>query len=701
MLTTVLSGLLMLQALPLPPGRIAPHPLLRRDKDARTVEGVILRLEDERDFNPVEFERWLSLRHVGIRRRAALAIGRIGDKRGVPLLVDVLVNDDQPSVRAMAAFGLGEIEDAKAASVLLEQMLLQNENLEARARAAEALGKIVAAVGNRELLGIQTVHAIAQRLAAMLPEPDRKLTDKERLAVSLVITALMRVRDQATVPVLVRQLSSATSDVRWQAANALLRMRFPIEGGADVLLEGLDDRDPLVRASFARALAATGEPKAPPAIIKLLSDSDQRVVVSAARALASLQQPASVDAMVALGARLVEKISHVPQEERMLQPEINLLAEVAAALSLLGDSKAGPVLKQMRLLSGRLGSIPEVETSIARFGEEAFFDLPEKYTFGGTDWKGISNFAQGLGVLRTERARKVVLDLLGGQAGIHIDIRSVPELLQALAASKAPETEEVLRLHLQSEDANVRATAAQLMVGVAGPRCEQWLTAAYERAKQDKSNDARLAILTALSQLPVKSGSAVSMGLTDPDFVVRAQSVRLLSRMGLGDYSTSVGKVNTGRKASFYERVRDQSVSNPVVVLDTTKGRIEIELFARDASLTVANFLSLAKAGFFNGVAFHRVVTNFVIQGGDPRGDGSGGPGEQIRCEINTHLFVRGSVGMALSGKDTGGSQFFICHSPQPHLDGGYTVFGQVTSGMETVDRITRGDRILQVMIRD
>jgi len=113
----------------------------------------------------------------------------------------------------------------------------------------------------------------------------------------------------------------------------------------------------------------------------------------------------------------------------------------------------------------------------------------------------------------------------------------------------------------------------------------------------------------------------------------------------------------------------------------------------------VDSFITLARKGFFNNLTFHRVVPNFVIQGGDPRGDGEGGPGYQIRCEINTRPYTRGAVGMALSGKDTGGSQFFITHSPQPHLDGGYTVFGQVTSGMDVVDRIARGDLIKRIVV--
>ncbi len=119
------------------------------------------------------------------------------------------------------------------------------------------------------------------------------------------------------------------------------------------------------------------------------------------------------------------------------------------------------------------------------------------------------------------------------------------------------------------------------------------------------------------------------------------------------------------------------------------------------APLTVDNFVTLARRGYFNNLTFHRVVPNFVAQGGDPRGDGSGGPGYQIRCEINEATYERGAVGMALSGKDTGGSQWFVTHSPQPHLDGGYTVFGRVVEGMDVVDRLARGDHIRAVVITE
>jgi cyclophilin family peptidyl-prolyl cis-trans isomerase len=138
-----------------------------------------------------------------------------------------------------------------------------------------------------------------------------------------------------------------------------------------------------------------------------------------------------------------------------------------------------------------------------------------------------------------------------------------------------------------------------------------------------------------------------------------------------------------------------------LAVISTSRGTIEVELFREDAPLTVDNFVFLAKQGFYDGLTFLRVVPHFVIQGGDPRNDQEGGPGYSIRCEINLRPFERGSVGMALSGKDTGGSQFFITLSPQPHLDGGYTCFGYVISGMPVAERITPGDLIQTIRIKE
>lgn len=140
----------------------------------------------------------------------------------------------------------------------------------------------------------------------------------------------------------------------------------------------------------------------------------------------------------------------------------------------------------------------------------------------------------------------------------------------------------------------------------------------------------------------------------------------------------------------------------------TSRGTITADLFDTETPDTVANFEKLGNSEFYDGTRFHRVITNFMIQGGDPLSKdpsnpraGTGGPGYKIKCEThkNTHRHVAGTLSMAHAGKDTGGSQFFICHAPQPHLDGKHTVFGQVTSGMDVVDAIRQGDVITSIRV--
>jgi cyclophilin family peptidyl-prolyl cis-trans isomerase len=133
------------------------------------------------------------------------------------------------------------------------------------------------------------------------------------------------------------------------------------------------------------------------------------------------------------------------------------------------------------------------------------------------------------------------------------------------------------------------------------------------------------------------------------------------------------------------------------VEVEAESGRFVIELRPDWAPTTVARFLGLVDDGFYDGLTFHRVVPAFVVQGGDPRGDGYGGPGWSQRCEDNRVPYERGTVGMALAGRDTGGSQFFITLAPQPHLDGRYTAFGRVVEGMEVVERVLRGEVMRRV----
>jgi peptidyl-prolyl cis-trans isomerase B (cyclophilin B) len=129
--------------------------------------------------------------------------------------------------------------------------------------------------------------------------------------------------------------------------------------------------------------------------------------------------------------------------------------------------------------------------------------------------------------------------------------------------------------------------------------------------------------------------------------------------------------------------------------------KVLIEFFDKEAPGTVQNFEKLANEGFYNGLAFHRVIPDFVAQGGCPRGNGTGGPGYTIKCETkgNPHIHQKGALSMAHAGKDTGGSQFFICFDAFPHLDGKHTVFGRVTEGMEHVDAVKQGDKMKEVKV--
>jgi cyclophilin family peptidyl-prolyl cis-trans isomerase len=166
------------------------------------------------------------------------------------------------------------------------------------------------------------------------------------------------------------------------------------------------------------------------------------------------------------------------------------------------------------------------------------------------------------------------------------------------------------------------------------------------------------------------------------------------------DVETLIRPAPTQLDRAIYDTLAAPRVS-PQAYLDTRKGTIQIELAVLDAPVTAHNFITLARRGFFNGLRIHRVVPDFVVQDGDPRGDGEGGPGYSIRDELSDLPYLRGTVGMALGGKDTGGSQYFLTISPQPHLDGGYTVFGRVVKGLEVMDAIQQWDTIDRVRVWD
>ena len=155
----------------------------------------------------------------------------------------------------------------------------------------------------------------------------------------------------------------------------------------------------------------------------------------------------------------------------------------------------------------------------------------------------------------------------------------------------------------------------------------------------------------------------------------------------------------------IYEINEDELKKFKFAVIKTEKGDMNLELFGDEAPQAVTNFASLANDGFYKGLNFHRVIPNFVIQGGCPYGTGTGGPGWRIKCECvgQKHRHLRGTLSMAHAGRDTGGSQFFVCHSPQPHLDGVHTVFGQIVdeASLAVLDSIRQGDKIVNIEIKE
>ena len=249
----------------------------------------------------------------------------------------------------------------------------------------------------------------------------------------------------------------------------------------------------------------------------------------------------------------------------------------------------------------------------------------------------------------------------------------------------------------------MRAAAANALADLKVAAAVQPLVEAYRRAASEDSYTARAAVLGALARLdPAAARPILTEALKDRDWAVRVRALTLLREQKVTGQDDAVRPAAAGRPVTDPQwQALVAPPFSPHAFIDTDKGTIELELAVIDAPLTVGSFIALARKGFFRNVAIHRLVPDFVVQAGDPRGDGEGGPGFTIRDELNELPYLRGTVGMALDWEDTGGSQFFITHSPQPHLDARYTVFGRVVAGMDVVDQLVQWDVVRNVRIRD
>jgi cyclophilin family peptidyl-prolyl cis-trans isomerase/HEAT repeat protein len=594
---------------------------------------------------------------------------------------------------------------------------------EMRIRAVEALGKIAAAFPREREAEKRDLGAAI--LAALKFESERRPAPSEQM-ILFGLTATLRSAPTDAGATIAQFLTYGNPRVRSDAANTLARLRLN-HGNTELRRLLTTDLDANVRANAARVLGVTEDKAAFEALLaKATGDVDSRVRVSAIRALASLKDSRAVEPLLKRGELLTDRAA-----SKDIPTEINEALEIATTLGRLLAQKENPgALDWLRQGSTALNhSAPEVElafvriapaTYLAQFGTagEAKRKVQETILL---DWRAASGIAVGLGEIAalpetvTNKAElaaaaqallRAMLDYRNSGLVINTLVRvyseyAIPDVLRALAAFKPADMASVARVHLKESDVTIQETAAGIL-GDLPPSEENTraLADAWPQAANNASNDAALAILGALAQQKTEAANEhIKAGLKSTDILIRRRAAALLKANGVGDFTSQVGPAQTRNTNADYTRAIARIGQNVRAVVTTTKGSFTIELLPEAAPLTVDNFVQLAQREYFRNISFHRVVPNFVIQGGDPRGDGNGGPGYAIRCEINQALYDRAAVGMALSGKDTGGSQWFVTHAPQPHLDGGYTIFGRVVSGMDVVDRIVRGDVIQSIVI--
>ena len=685
----------------------------------------ISKAEDELRFDKT-LQNLMKSRDAAVRQRAALAAGRIGNDAAVPFLAELLANDKDANVRAISAFAIGEIESISGADAILQILKNTKESAEIRARAVEAAGKIAAA-NEKDSKAKNLSEAILDVL-----EFEYELgKNQNKNVVLLGITAVLRAKPEEANFILAKFLTNMDGRIRADAGNALARLRAK---NADEKFRAmlLTDNDPIARANAARALGAAEDKESLNLLAEAaLTDADSRVRVSAIRSLGSLKDAKSAEKLIERGRKL---LADYKKSKFANPPEKNELLEIASVLGRIlpntGDEKAFDFLSEFGKSDGYVS--PEIDVAVAQIAAKKYAEY-RKSKGEISDWRVFNSTFAGLGELaksseidKDERARNVsyiLTYILNSLKKNEDEDKALANAVTAYAAYKTDTLPTDLEVILNHKDVVARAAAAQIL-GETQPteRSTQALQVAFSKALlMDKdSNDAQLAALSALVKMDKSRAiGQILTALTYDDYLLRRHAANLIRENdlqkdfpALENYEEKVGTLKSYNEKkdsklglilnsdADYKRAVSRKNGETKAILTTEKGVFTIDLLPEDAPLTIDNFIKLAKSGYFNGVSIHRVVANFVIQDGDPRGDGNGGPGWQIRDEINTVSYTRGTVGMALSGKNTGGSQWFVTHSPQPHLDGGYTVFGQVNEkDMKIVDLIVRGDKILKVEI--
>ncbi|MFN0157893.1 MAG: peptidylprolyl isomerase [Bacteroidota bacterium] len=624
-----------------------------------------------------------------VRARAALAAGSVQDTAHIPTLM-VHLDDASPIVRKAAAFALGQmtyvvdsVQRRTVSNKFLLRMKIEDDN-DVELRIAEALGK----VGDAAALPM---------LVAEQGEPTGSSLDWE-IALSVGRYAYRGMKDKAATAFVMRLVDAFNGHQRWKGAYALMRIgdREFLGDHTSRIAAAAQAQDPDVRMYIATVLGKLTDKRISVlALLKLAADADWRVRVNALRALATSGDTSNSSVGLTLIQAIDDEDEHVSLTAISSQRSMNFVATQLAgtarsALAAIVENKGSKFSPRQQ---------KEAAVSLAKlFSEEVYEMLREWRDKGMLDEEA---YAAALEFIPLGQARIELVEYVGDA-----DPRFVKTAMDALIGScKAsvppPAMIEAAREAfvgaLATNDLAVVTTASEALGDsmFAHESSVPDLLEAVQRLKTPDDAEAIVSIISALGKLGATMAlPTLSALITDPDHTVGLEAARAVEKITGKPHVQLVPPDGKALHTNFDWVLLDRIRDNPEVRVVTSRGEFTFTLLPDDAPFTCLNFASLIDKKFFDGLSFHRVVSNFVVQGGDPRGDGWGGPGYAIRSEFGYESYGRGFVGVASSGKDTEGCQFFVTHSRQPHLDGRYTIFGKITGGHGVMDLLQIGDRI-------
>ncbi len=665
------------------------------------MRAVLLSLVDQQLYEPTIVRRGL-VGPTEVRRATAVAVGRIGDPDGLEALYALLADDDV-EVRREAAFAIGEVMEAP------ELLATGGEAPEARVRAA---ARLLDAVGDPDRdVGRLAVEALGKGGVSIATVAERLggIEDAaERWA--RLLPGLFRYPEPASVAVAADFLVSETAADpelhRW-AAYALTREPRP--EAVPHVRTLVADADPRIQAWAARALGRIGDASDLPRLFLLLASDDAGPVVHALRSARALVDASGEEAPAAWRGPLGQLVADP-------RPGVRVTAMEASA-AWLPDETLGRALARIAGGDDTAWERGTALVALAVGGDPRASGLAAE--LAGSDDETLRAYAaEAAGVLEEEDLLAILAD--DRRARVR---QAVLAARLALTGEEGAEgaARELARAALRDPDAGVRTTALGWLVdrpvltvpevGAAFAPASAAASATVPGAPVERTVEELLTAVDALAALAADAAAEAddprSALETDPavglllavtdtaELPVRRRAAEALAALGLP--RPDPGHHPTRLPPAVYRSVLEQAAAPRTVEMVTRRGAVTIRLDCPRAPLTCLSFLQLVRQGYYDGLAFHRVVPDFVVQTGDPRGDGWGGPGYTIRDEIGRLRYGRGVVGMALAGPDTGGSQLFVTLAPHPHLDGGYTAFGEVVEGMEVLDEIRQGDRIVTV----